>query len=107
MPLYEYACAGCGDEFEVEQRITDEPVKSCPACWSRKVRRLISQTSFVLKGSGWHADLYSSKRGKDKAGDAAEAEERSKQPAALSDATSGSKPESKAKDKQKGAKVAA
>jgi putative FmdB family regulatory protein len=111
MPLYEYACAGCGDEFEVEQRITDEPVKSCPACRSRKVKRLISQTSFVLKGSGWHADLYSSKRGKDKAADAAGTAESSKQAAASSDATSESKPvskpESKAKDKQKVAKVAA
>ena len=60
MPTYEYACDKCEHEFEREQRITDDPVKTCPACRSRKVRRLISSTSFVLKGSGWYSDLYSS-----------------------------------------------
>ena len=63
MPIYEYACEKCSSEFEVEQRITDDPVKSCPNCRSRKVRRLISQTSFVLKGGGWYSDLYSSPGG--------------------------------------------
>lgn len=61
MPVYEYACEKCGHEFEAEQRITEPPLKSCPRCRARKVKRLISQTSFVLKGSGWYADLYSSK----------------------------------------------
>jgi putative FmdB family regulatory protein len=60
MPVYEYACGKCGHEFEVSQRITDEPIKTCPVCRSRKVKRLISQTSFVLKGGGWYSDLYSS-----------------------------------------------
>ena len=62
MPTYEYACDKCGHEFEREQRITDDPVKTCPECRGRKVRRLISSTSFVLKGSGWYSDLYSSKK---------------------------------------------
>jgi putative FmdB family regulatory protein len=62
MPIYEYACEKCEREFEVEQRITDPPLKSCPHCRSRKVKRLISQTSFVLKGGGWYSDLYSSKK---------------------------------------------
>ncbi len=66
MPIYEYACGGCGREFEIEQRITEDPVKTCPRCRSRKVKRLISQTSFVLKGGGWYADLYSSSSGKGK-----------------------------------------
>jgi putative FmdB family regulatory protein len=61
MPIYEYLCDKCQREFEVEQRITDAPLRSCPSCRSRKVRRLISQTSFVLKGGGWYSDLYSSK----------------------------------------------
>jgi len=61
MPIYEYRCDKCEREFEVEQRITDPPLAACPKCRSRKVRRLISQTSFVLKGGGWYSDLYSSK----------------------------------------------
>ena len=60
MPIYEYLCAKCSHEFEREQRITENPVKTCPECRSRRVKRLISQTSFVLKGSGWYSDGYGS-----------------------------------------------
>jgi putative FmdB family regulatory protein len=65
MPIYEYACEKCESEFEAEQRITDDPIKSCPRCKSKKVKRLISRTSFVLKGGGWYSDLYSSRGAKD------------------------------------------
>jgi putative FmdB family regulatory protein len=64
MPVYEYACEKCGHEFEAEQRITEAPLKTCPRCRARRVRRLISQTSFVLKGGGWYSDLYSSANAK-------------------------------------------
>src|SRR5262245_27531053 len=53
MPIYEYECPKCG-EFEVTQRITEDALKKCPTCKS-KVRKLISNTSFQLKGSGWYA----------------------------------------------------
>ena len=59
MPIYEYACPKCG-EFEVTQRITEEPLKKCPTCKS-KVRKLISSTSFQLKGSGWYVTDYAKK----------------------------------------------
>jgi len=62
MPTYEYHCKACDHEFERVQRITEDPIKTCPKCKKRKVQRLISQTSFVLKGSGWYNDLYSSKK---------------------------------------------
>ena len=58
MPIYEYACAACGHQFEEWQKITDKPVRTCPKCKAKKVERLISQTSFKLKGGGWYADLY-------------------------------------------------
>jgi putative FmdB family regulatory protein len=61
MPFYEYRCEACGYEFEEFQKITDRPVKTCPECKKRKVRRLISQTSFVLKGSGWYVTDYARK----------------------------------------------
>lgn len=56
MPIYEYRCEHCGD-FEEMQRITDPPLTKCPRC-RRKVRRLISNTSFQLKGSGWYVTDY-------------------------------------------------
>jgi len=61
MPIYEYACPKCDSEFEVEQRITENPLKTCPKCRSRRIKRLISQTSFALKGGGWYADGYAAK----------------------------------------------
>ena len=59
MPIYEYGCEHCG-VFEEMQRITDAPLSKCPKC-KRKVRRLISQTSFQLKGSGWYVTDYARK----------------------------------------------
>ena len=56
MPIYEYQCEHCG-VFEEMQRISDPPLGRCPTC-KRKVRRLISNTSFQLKGSGWYATDY-------------------------------------------------
>ena len=68
MPIYEYNCSKCG-VFEVTQRITEDPLKKCPSCRS-KVRKLISNTSFQLKGSGWYVTDYG--RGKGANGDKAE-----------------------------------
>lgn len=56
MPIYEYECqnAKCGHVFEVFQKMSDAPVKTCPECKGRKVHKLVSASSFVLKGSGWY-----------------------------------------------------
>jgi len=56
MPIYEYKCDKCG-VFEVTQRITEPTLKRCPTC-KGKVERMISATSFILKGSGWYATDY-------------------------------------------------
>lgn len=61
MPIYEYSCQKCG-EFEVTQRITDDPLKRCPTCRG-KVKKLISNSSFHLKGSGWYITDYARKNG--------------------------------------------
>jgi len=69
MPVYEYACNACGHEFEEWQKMSDDPVKTCPTCGKDEVERLISRTSFHLKGGGWYSDLYaSSKPGAGKSG---------------------------------------
>ena len=56
MPIYEYRCEHCGD-FEEMQRMSDPPLAKCPKC-KRKIRRLISNTSFQLKGTGWYVTDY-------------------------------------------------
>jgi putative FmdB family regulatory protein len=61
MPTYDYACDACGKSFELEQRITEAPIKKCPKCGKLKARRMISGGNFMLKGSGWYADGYSGK----------------------------------------------
>jgi putative FmdB family regulatory protein len=58
MPTYEYGCEACGHGWELEQRISEDPVKKCPKCKKQKARRLISGANFILKGGGWYADLY-------------------------------------------------
>lgn len=66
MPIYEYECEACCKCFEEMQSITDKPLKKCRFCGG-KVSRLISQTSFSLKGGGWYKDGYSSgKSGQEK-----------------------------------------
>jgi putative FmdB family regulatory protein len=65
MPIYEYRCGGCGEVFEVIRKFSDKPLKKCIFCGEGKVEKLISQSSFVLKGSGWYKDGYSGKGGKE------------------------------------------
>ncbi len=60
MPIYEYECENCGRRFEVWQKITDEPLTTCEHCQG-KLRKLISQSSFILKGSGWYVTDYARK----------------------------------------------
>jgi putative FmdB family regulatory protein len=96
MPIYEYLCRKCG-QFETTQRITEAPLEKCPTCRG-KVTRLISQTSFQLKGSGWYATDYArgsnGQKKKDGGEAAASAESKGE---AKSDSTS--KAESKAEGK--------
>jgi putative FmdB family regulatory protein len=59
MPIYEYQCQKCGT-FELTQRITEKPLGRCPTC-KGKVKKLISNTSFQLKGTGWYITDYARK----------------------------------------------
>ncbi|HPW45427.1 MAG TPA: zinc ribbon domain-containing protein [bacterium] len=63
MPIYEYECKSCSKKFEIFQKSTDAPSAKCPAC-DATAERIISQTSFALKGGGWYKDGYSCKGGK-------------------------------------------
>ncbi len=60
MPIYEYQCETCGLVFETRQKFSDSPLTRCEACHG-PVRKMISQTAFALKGSGWYQQGYSEK----------------------------------------------
>lgn len=86
MPIYEYACAACGHEFEEWQKMSDAPVRTCPKCKKKKVERLISKSAFQLKGGGWYADLYSSSKPGESKGDSADKAESKKDGGSSSEA---------------------
>lgn len=54
MPIYEYQCAACGHEHEALQKISAEPLVSCPACNEPELKKKISAAGFRLKGNGWY-----------------------------------------------------
>lgn len=60
MPIYRYNCEKCGSQVEVMQKVSDAPLKRCRKCRG-KLGKVVSRTSFKLKGSGWYATDYSSK----------------------------------------------
>ena len=95
MPIYEYHCGKCGD-FETMQKMSDKPLTTCPTC-RRKVTKLISSTTFHLKGSGWYITDYARKgesggaKGDkaDKKSDKAEKPDKSEAASTSSDTSSG------------------
>jgi len=61
MPIYEYACPSCGKIHDVLQKVSDPAPTTCTTCGAQgPLTRMVSRTSFVLKGGGWYSDLYSS-----------------------------------------------
>ncbi len=65
MPIYEYECSQCHQTSDALQKVNDPAPEACPHCGAQHtLSRLVSRTSFVLKGGGWHADLYSSSKAK-------------------------------------------
>ena len=59
MPIYEYKCTKCNEQFEVMQKMSDDPLTECSSCGG-ELKKLITSTSFVLKGSGWYVTDYPS-----------------------------------------------
>ena len=61
MPTYDYECSACGHVFEKSQPITAKPIRTCPKCKSRSLKRLIGAGAGVIfKGSGFHQTDYRS-----------------------------------------------
>ncbi len=59
MPVYDYECQNCEYELHVTQKITEPLKRKCPRCKKLRLKKLISPSSFVLKGKGWAKDGYS------------------------------------------------
>ncbi len=108
MPIYEYECQACAHRFEEWQKMSDKPIKVCPKCKARKVEKLISHTSFQLKGSGWYSDLYASAKPTATADSAASGSDKSPAPSGNgSSAPAPKSSDSKGKGSKGGAKAAA
>lgn len=60
MPIYEYQCDSCGRIQEVMQKISEKPLTKCSHC-NGKMRKLVSHSTFHLKGTGWYVTDYAGK----------------------------------------------
>lgn len=60
MPIYEYQCQSCGHEHEALQKISAEPLITCPACSKPELMKKISAAGFRLKGTGWYETDFKS-----------------------------------------------
>ena len=110
MPTYDYECDACQHTWELFQKITEDPVKSCPACKKRKARRLFGTGAAIMfKGSGFYETDYRSesyKKGADKdkksssesSGDASSSKKSDSKSDTKASSKSDSKPKSKKKD---------
>jgi putative FmdB family regulatory protein len=86
MPIYEYTCSACGKTSDVLQKLNDSPPDHCELCGSQgTLTKVVSRSSFVLKGGGWYSDLYGSTK-KDGGSSGGTASDSSKTEASKTDA---------------------
>jgi putative FmdB family regulatory protein len=93
MPIYEYQCGACGHTLETLQKISEPPLRVCPACGAEALKKLISASAFRLKGGGWYETDFKTGNKKnvvqtDKGGDS---KAQSAKPAAAAAATPATK----------------
>lgn len=60
MPIYEYLCTECEHAHEALQKMSDDPLKDCPACEKPTLKKIISAAGFRLSGSGWYETDFKS-----------------------------------------------
>ncbi len=63
MPVYTYRCENCGVQFERHQSFTDTPLKTCPECRKKALKKVITPTKIIFKGSGFYATDHKSASG--------------------------------------------
>ena len=93
MPLYEYRCEACGEQFEVIRKFADAPLDACVRCGGGPVHRLLSSPAIQFKGSGWYITDYAQKgkSGSEAGSDSAGASNDGKSKPAADDGASGAK----------------
>ncbi len=60
MPIYEFQCQSCGNQVEVLQKISDDPLTDCEACGKSEMKKMVSAAAFRLSGSGWYETDFKS-----------------------------------------------
>ena len=68
MPIYEYRCDNCGHELEAMQKLSEDPLKTCPNCNKDSLIKRISAAGFRLKGGGWYETDFKSGKKKNVSG---------------------------------------
>jgi putative FmdB family regulatory protein len=63
MPVYTYRCENCGVQFEKHQSFNDEPLKTCPECRKKSLKKVITPTKIIFKGPGFYATDHRSASG--------------------------------------------
>ena len=91
MPVYTYRCESCGVQFERHQSFTDEPLKTCPECRKKSLKKVITPTRIIFKGSGFYATDHRSPSGSSKSSSGAKAAENKSEKTESSPSTSESK----------------
>jgi putative FmdB family regulatory protein len=94
MPTYGYRCGSCGHEFEIRQRITEEPLVTCPKCGG-KLSKMLYPAGIIFKGSGYYTTDYKG------SGDGSAGSSNGAAPAPASEGSADSKPETKSESKSK------
>ena len=96
MPIYTYRCESCGVQFERHQSFTDAPLKTCPECRKKALKKVITPTKIIFKGSGFYSTDHKSPSGsetresKNTTKEAGKKKEENKTPAKSSEASSSS-----------------
>ena len=104
MPFYEYQCSACGHHHEELQKVSDRPLRKCPACGRASLKRLVSAPVFRLKGGGWYeTDFKNDKEAKrNLAGEAEPPAEKAKDEKAKDEKAKDDKPAGKPAEKSPG-----
>ena len=92
MPTYGYRCGSCGHEFEIQQRITAQPLTTCPKCGG-KLSKMLYPAGIIFKGSGYYTTDYKG------SGNGTAGSSNGVAPASSSEGSSESKPETKSESK--------